>query len=126
MMNNELNGIDDEPVLYLDGGCGAFVVKSKTALRYFYPLPIQRIDEENSPFTKTQTFKIVKKSILDYQGKYLTLDSAWFYRYNHPEIKDYITKNWKLYKEIPYGTFSWDIYPKKTFTEGSIKLYKHI
>ena len=117
------NDFNNGSVLYLDGGVGLYYCRKPSYLRYFYPLPIQRIDENESNFVKSATFVETKSKILNYQGLFLTLDSAWFFKYPHNEIKNIIL-SYEKYDVIPSVIFSWDLYPPKPVEINPILVMK--
>ena len=112
-------------ILYLDAGSGAFQLGNRSFLRYFYPLPIERI-EEGTPFTKTTTFVETKNKILGYQGEYLTLSSNWFFMYPHPEIKKYISENYEKcsLESSTLCTYSWNIFSLTPYKVSNLVVYK--
>lgn len=114
--------LDSKDVLFLDGGQGAFVFNNKSYLRYFYPLPLQRVSDDD-PFTQTDTYKKVKSKVLAYHGEYLTLAEEWFFMNGNEDIKNKILQEYEIYKVIRFPQFPWTLFSseKSTF---ALSLYK--
>lgn len=83
-------------ILYLDSGFAPSVFPTKSYLRYLYPLPIQRFNEQFSEFVNTNTFSSVKQQILDYDDNIIICDWDWFFTNEHPEIQEKIEKEYVL------------------------------
>ncbi|MBR6842247.1 MAG: hypothetical protein IKM77_08135 [Prevotella sp.] len=102
--------IGNGEILYLDAGSGAFTFNNKSYLRYFYPLPLQRIDAED-PFTETDTYKKVKQKVMDYQGEYITISPDWFFAHeNNNDIKKKIENEYELYDVIDVPYIPWNVF----------------
>ncbi len=114
--------LDSDEVLYLDAGLGAFIFTNKSYLRYFYPLPLQRIGDKDS-FAKTKTYKDVKEKVMKYNGKYITLDDKWFFWRGHEDIKQKISNEYELIEVIDYPIFSWDLFSTGV-KSSKLSLYK--
>lgn len=73
----ERTGFDrEETVLYLDDGTGAYALGNRSYLRYYYPLPLQRLSEDSG-------LKCQKESLyraLNYTGKYITVYKDWIFK----------------------------------------------
>lgn len=105
-LNQQLDFITDgslesNPILHLNDGSGIIWIKNQSYLRYFYPLPIQRI-EDNSIFTTHETYKSTKNKLLAYQGNWIVLDSMWFFSYSHLDITKWLNSNYDMYGKV-YG-----------------------
>lgn len=80
-------------ILYLDDGTGAFLFSNKSYLRYFYPLPIQRIAEDEA-FAQSETYISTYKKLLSYTGEYIVYDDEYMGRTKHPQIEQLISDNY--------------------------------
>lgn len=66
-----------DTVLYLEPGMGIWCWGSKTASRYYYPLPVQRLND--NPSLKNETsYKETCAVINQFKGKYILLKDKWF------------------------------------------------
>lgn len=105
-LNKQLDFIQNgclktDSVLHLNDGSGVLWIKNPSYLRYFYPLPIQRI-EDNAIFTTHETYISTKSKLLAYQGDWIVLDSAWFFSYPHLDIAEWLNSNYDMYGKV-YG-----------------------
>jgi len=64
-------------VLFLTGGIANFFLPVRSHLRYFYPLPLQRI-ARNEALRQTEVFQDTLARALEYRGKYVVITPAWF------------------------------------------------
>jgi len=86
--------LGEGPILRLDAGVSPIWINNESYLRHFFPLPIQRTDEESS-FAKSNTFIEEKEKILKYQGDYIVIDTSWFFCLPHKEITEMINNNYE-------------------------------
>ncbi len=87
-----------DSVMYLDCGIGAFMFSNKSYLKYFYPLPLERI-KATDEFAQTTTYKETKKKAMEYSGEYIVLQEAWFCVHgNNMDILEKIKKEYYLEK----------------------------
>ena len=115
MIENELYvgcKLGNDSVLFLDDGTGAFYFSNKSYLRYFYPLPLQRISKKD-PFAKMPTYIDTKKKALSYNGEYLILKKTWFLSFgNNDDIYNKIIAEYNLKNVILTPRYSWKLYKK--------------
>lgn len=83
-------------ILYLDSGFAPSIFPTKSYLRYLYPLPVQRFNEQFSEFVHSKTFNSVKQQMLDFDDKIIICDWEWFFTNEHPEIQEKIEKEYVL------------------------------
>ena len=83
-------------ILYLDSGFAPSAFPTPSYLRYLYPLPIQRFNEQFSEFAHSKTFCSVKQQILDFNDNIIVCDWDWFFINEHPEIQEKIEKEYEL------------------------------
>jgi hypothetical protein len=69
--------LPDEEVLFLDNGLTAFWSRRPSYLRYFYPLPVQRI-RYYPGLANSQVSKEVIVKIKNFKGNVVVLDPNWF------------------------------------------------
>jgi len=123
IQNASIGGsLGNECILYLDGGLGSFCLNNKSYLRYFYPLPIQRIDESGSEFVHTKTFVSVIKDINSFDKQYITLDYNWFFRYPHPDVENLLKEKYTNVQEVKLPTYSWELFCKNQLEYCSIRI----
>lgn len=115
--------LGDGPVMQLNDGLGPLWITNPTYLRYMHPLPIQRI-EESSKFTQSETFKQVKRDLLNYQGEYMVARYPWFFKHPHDDIKAFLDANYHPVDTLTYSSFYYDIYCHHPFNEFGIIVYK--
>lgn len=108
--------LSGKDVLFLEGGCAGYLIPNKSYLRYFYPLPIQRIDEESSGFVNTDTFQTIKQQIRNYQGDYIIIDEGWFFRYEHDWARKFISSNYEQIGTVEVCNPNWDLFIKNQMT----------
>lgn len=90
----------DEPVLYLDDGIGAYVLGAASYLKYFYPLPIQRITE-NSEYKDAECRLESLRRIDQYKGKYVVTYNEWIFgNGKNEELKEKILREYDKIGEI--------------------------
>ena len=83
----------DETVLYLDGGCAGYCLGNKSYLKYYYPLPLQRLPENS----ELECYRDSLSAVLDYEGKYIALDSSWFFGLQkNQSIKEKIKNEYQI------------------------------
>lgn len=99
--NQKFNEIDfGDPVLFLDDGTGAYVTGAPSYLKYYYPLPIQRISE-NSQHSDLASRVEALRQIDDYTGEYICVYESWiFMNANNQSIKDKIANEYEKTDEI--------------------------
>jgi hypothetical protein len=98
-------------ILYLDDGLGLSLLGCKSYSRYFFPIPIQRVDLESE--TYTGEFKQQLINALDFTGKYVFINEAWFYNYyENNAIREKLEQEYEL--ELTYTKY---VYTSSTFCE---------
>lgn len=77
--NAEITAMNfDEPVLYLDDGTGAYMLGADSYLKYFFPLPIQRITDD-SKYRDAECRLETLRRIEQYRGKYIVVNGEWLF-----------------------------------------------
>ncbi len=69
---------DDETVMYLDDGTGAYLIQNKSYLNEYYPLPIQRI-YEGSKYEELESHTRALNKALDFNGRYVCVYAEWMF-----------------------------------------------
>lgn len=83
------------PVLYLDDGLGLALLGCESYSRYFFPVPIQRVDLENGE--GNEDFQSELRRDIAYDGQYIFINEDWFYRYyKNLAIKNKIESEYQL------------------------------
>lgn len=65
----------NEEMLYLDDGFGAYHLGNYSYLKYYFPLPLQRLDSESTLKCYTES----QEAVLGYTGKYISVYEEWFF-----------------------------------------------
>ena len=94
---------DNSAVLFLDDGAGAYHINNRSYLRYFFPLPLVRIDAE-SENANLDVYKDMKAEILAFDGRYVCVYEDWFFGRD-------VTRNQEIYEKlkteyVPIGSFN--------------------
>jgi len=114
-----------ESVLFLDDGTGAFVFDNPSYLRYFYPLPLQRISSDDV-FAQTSLYVETKAKAMNYVGEYITI-SPWFLNGNNDDLVEKIYREYYLIDEILIPNYSWSLtewFKNNEESSSILKLYK--
>ena len=98
--NNQvfLESIDFDPsatVLYLDDGGGAYTLGNPSALKYFFPLPLNRLHDESSMPCHVESLE----KTLSYDGKYISVYDLWFFgqwRWRYENIQQKMENEYEL------------------------------
>lgn len=85
----------NEEILFLSDGTPNYFILNKSYLRYFYPLPLQRV-ENNSTIIETDIYQETLNKLLQYKGNYILLQPNWFNLNLHPSIKQKIENEYQL------------------------------
>lgn len=112
-------------IMYLDAGTGPFYIGNRSYLRYLYPLPIERIKEEDD-FANSKTYVDTYNKIMSYNGEYLSLGERWFFFYPHPKIENYLNSHYEKDNTLLIRTvsFSWNLFDITPYNIGEFQLYK--
>ena len=102
-------------ILYLDSGYSPSIFLTPSYLRYLYPLPIQRFNEQLSDFASSKTFSEVKQQILKYDNSIIVCDWDWFFINEHPEIKEKLELDYMVTDSIYQVEFTTGIMEKCEF-----------
>lgn len=94
---SEMNFDVSETVMYLDDGKGAYMLGNPSYLKYYFPLPLQRLDDSSTLLCHTQT----KEKALSYSGKYISVFEDWFFGEKNKDIKDKIDREYELIGRYP-------------------------
>ena len=87
---SETNFDTDEVVLFLDDGVGAFYLPNRSYIKYFFPLPLQRLQDSD-----LECHIKSKEDVLAYTGKYISVYESWFFNGKNAEIKSKIEEEYK-------------------------------
>jgi len=69
--------LTSEPsLLYLECAVASYYLGTKSALRWFYPVPIQRVHSNSSLLTRDAHVLAVREA-MSYKGRFVILDSTW-------------------------------------------------
>lgn len=115
--------LGEKSILFLDAGHGSFFIPNESYLRYFYPLPIQRINEEISPFVNSDIYKSTIDDILAYDNDYIIV-SSWFFHYPHERIEQFIADNYYVAQEAYLPSWSWKLFCYNQMELIKIQIYK--
>ncbi|MEN9666913.1 MAG: hypothetical protein RLZZ326_3276, partial [Planctomycetota bacterium] len=63
-------------LLYLECAVASYYLGTKSALRWFYPNPIQRVHSNSSLATQDVHVRAVREA-MSYKGRFVVLDSTW-------------------------------------------------
>lgn len=63
-------------LLYLECAVASYYLGTKSALRWFYPCPIQRVHSNSSLLTRDVHILAVREA-MSYKGRFIILDSSW-------------------------------------------------
>lgn len=116
---------DGDSILTLDAGVSHLWMSNTSYLRYFYPLPLQRITDD-SEFKTSKTYKSTKEKVMNYTGMYIVIDSAWYYgNAKQDDIKCYIESNYdKVDKIMDIANNGYTIYSKANTAMTPLYIYK--
>ena len=118
-----LDSIDfdrSETVLYLDDGSGAYTLGNPSYLKHFFPLPLQRMTENTKNPIRQETLE----KVLDYTGKYISLQPLWFYSANqYPEIREKIDREYTCAGSYGVLVPPHVIFPAEEISGTAIELY---
>lgn len=96
----------NEKVLFLDDGLGAYYLKSESYLKYYFPLPLQRLGNDSDLKCHMETME----AALSYDGRYISVYDKWFFNNEkNAEIKDKLQEEYKYigeYKKFACPTSS--------------------
>ncbi|MBO4928497.1 MAG: hypothetical protein J5379_09660 [Clostridiales bacterium] len=108
------------PVLYLDDGMGAYTLGNRSQLRYFFPLPLQRIPDDSDLACRKECLE----ETLAYDGRYISVVESWFYNYGYNQnIREKIQSEYTLIGS--YKMFTPPVYfDSSDDGEYTIKLYE--
>ena len=85
----------NETVLYLDDGSGAYALGNPSHLKYFFPLPLNRLQEESSMPCHVESLE----KTMNYDGKYISVYDLWFFgqwRWRYKQIQEKIDAEYEL------------------------------
>lgn len=115
--------LGEDDVFFMDSGIGAFYFANKSYLRYFYPLPLERI-RESDPYASTDAYKEIKQKAMDYEGQYVVIQKDWFLSDgNNADILQKIDSEYFLEKEIIIPNYSWQLFISKE-ANSTLSIYK--
>lgn len=73
-----ISSVRSEEMLYLDYGIGAYLFGARSHLKYYYPLPLERLTEE-SEYSRMECYVESREGALQYDGTYVSVCSDWFF-----------------------------------------------
>ena len=88
---SQLDIDESELFLYLDDGNGSYLVGNESYLKYYYPLPLQRLGEDSTLECYTSSLE----KVLNYEGKYISVYEKWFFGEKNSKIKEKIEQEYK-------------------------------
>ena len=81
-----------EAVLYLDEGLGAYHLGNRSYLKYYFPLPLQKLPEDSQLPCFTESYDAFMK----YEGEYISVYEDWFFVGGRcPELRQYIDDHYE-------------------------------
>jgi hypothetical protein len=84
-IEDEFGITEKDEILYLSGGTPTYHLEAESALRYYYPLPLQR---SNPELRQSELFSQTYSQAMDFRGQYIVVDHGWF-SFNHlPKLSD--------------------------------------
>ena len=90
-----LSGIDydtEAVVLYLDSGYGGYVLGNPSCLKYFFPLPLQRLPEDSTLACHADCLN----KAYAFDGRYVSVEEDWFFGAGrYPGLKEKITNEYR-------------------------------
>lgn len=72
---NRVNYDTSVEALYLDPGTGGYALGNPSYLKYFYPLPLQRLPEDSKLECHTESLS----KAMEFDGKYISVLESWFF-----------------------------------------------
>ena len=81
-----------ENVMYLDDGMGAYYLGNQSHLKYFFPLPLQRLEGGSADL---DCYSASLTQALSYEGKYISVYESWFFAGKNQIIKDKIASEYQ-------------------------------
>lgn len=112
-----------EYALYLDDGCGAYVLGNRSWLDEYYPLPIQRITE-GSKYENLECHTRALTKALRYDGKYVVVFADWIFgadKKRNKALQEKICTEYESYGEIAAYSVPVNIFDP--YTGNTIKYY---
>ena len=107
----------NETVLYLDDGMGAYYLGNPSRLRFFFPLPLQRLHDQSSNPSHVEALD----QAMSYSGKYISLDYDWFFcGWRYPQLEKKVMDEYTRVGSYsvfypPYAIFPTDDIRMKSF-----------
>ena len=98
---SEIDFDRNETVLFLDDGRGAYYLGNPSYIKYYFPLPLQRLPENS----ELSCHKDCYDAVMNYSGKYISVYEGWFFENNkYQEIKEHIYNEYE--PVTPYYVFT--------------------
>lgn len=89
-------GLDaSDEVLYLSDGVATYYLRSESHLRYYYPLPIQRVDR-NPALRESNVYRETVDAALRYEGRVVVHQQHWLELSDHPPLEQKIDREYCL------------------------------
>ena len=105
----------DAEMMYLDAGTGAYYLGNVSYLKHYFPLPLQRLNEESSLPSHVDSLT----AAMNYHGKYISLHEGWFFqRDNYQSLKEKIESEYHYVGS--YSSFS----PPFSFCVSHVRMGK--
>lgn len=114
----------DESILYLDDGMGAYMIKNKSYLKEFYPLPIQRIYEGSGNEDLESHVKALDRA-LNYSGKYISVYEKWiFSEGKNMELQKKISDEYHYLGDVKRWSMNPDIFLLPQQSSACLRIYE--
>jgi hypothetical protein len=82
-----------EEILYLSDGVPTYYLESKSHLRYYYPLPLQRV-ERNPDLRDSDVYRETMRAALEYDGRVIVHHHQWMELSNYPPLEEKIEREY--------------------------------
>lgn len=110
----------DDMCMYLDDGVGSYYMGNKSYLKYYFPLPLQRLNDKMDIKCRAETLE----RAMSYDGRYILVYEHWFFDLGYnDEIRKRINSEYRYIgsfkRYVPHqfiskdvGTQEYDLYEK--------------
>ncbi len=109
-----------ETVLYLDDGSGAYMLGNPSRLKYFFPLPLQRLNDESSHPAHVEALD----GAMSFEGKYISVDYDFFFcGWRYPQLEEKIRREYTRVGSFAAFNPPHAVLPAEEFPVLSLDLY---
>lgn len=109
-----------ETILYLDDGSGAYMLGNPSRLKYFFPLPLQRMKDDSSHPAHVEALE----GAMSFEGKYISVDYGFFFGgWRYPQLEEKILKEYTRIGSYPAFNPPHAVFPAEEFEVLSLDLY---